>query len=117
MVTLLKHEFRAEASFDEGLARHPRFPRLIALKIDVQRRGVHYTPRAVAAIDPAVDFVVRGEGEEVFARLLEALEGRWALAEVPGHCYRLEGGLRIAERAPPGVCFVEPWKWPTNCEP
>ncbi|MEI6559030.1 MAG: hypothetical protein WCO00_11540 [Rhodospirillaceae bacterium] len=28
VVALLKHEFRAEASFDEVLARHPRFPRL-----------------------------------------------------------------------------------------
>ncbi len=53
MVALLKYQFRSEAPFDEVLARHPGFPRLVALKIDVQRRGVHYTARAVAAIDPS----------------------------------------------------------------
>jgi len=54
LVALAHQKFREEPSFDETLAQHPRFPRLIALKIDVQRRGVHYTERAVAAIDPAL---------------------------------------------------------------
>lgn len=54
MVALLKPRYREEASFEETLANHPNFPRLIALKIDVQRRGVHYTARAEAAIDPAL---------------------------------------------------------------
>lgn len=40
-------------TLDEVVARHPEVPRLVAIKIDVQRRGVHYTDRAVAAIDPA----------------------------------------------------------------
>ncbi len=64
--------------------------------------GVHPTldPESVLA-EPAVDFVVRGEGEEAFARLLEALEGRGRLAAVPGLCYRGDGGLRIADKAPP----------------
>ena len=52
MVALLKEKFRAEPSFDEVVANHSRFPRLIARKIDVQRRGVHYTERATAALDP-----------------------------------------------------------------
>lgn len=43
MPALLKEIYRAEPSFDDVLAEHPRFPRLIARKIDVQRRGVHYT--------------------------------------------------------------------------
>jgi hypothetical protein len=40
------------SQLDEVLARHPEVPRLIAVKIDAQRRGVHYTDRAVAAVDP-----------------------------------------------------------------
>jgi hypothetical protein len=52
MLTLLKSSYRNELPFDEVLARHPNFPRLIALKIDVQRRGVHYTERAQDAVDP-----------------------------------------------------------------
>ena len=54
MVALLKNRFRTEASFDEVVANHPNFPRLIARKIDVQRRGVHYTERAEQAVDPAI---------------------------------------------------------------
>ena len=54
MVALLKPKFRSEQSFDEVLANHPRFPRLIARKIDVQRRGVHYTEQAAAAFDPDI---------------------------------------------------------------
>ena len=54
MVALLKTRYREEPSFDETLANHPRFPRLIALKIDAQRRGVRYTARAEAAVDPAL---------------------------------------------------------------
>ncbi len=63
--------------------------------------GIHPTldPEGVLA-EPAVDFVVRGEGEEAFAQLLEALEHGSALAAVPGLCYRLDGGLHISERAP-----------------
>jgi len=54
VVALLKEIYRAEPSFDEVLAQHPRFPRLIARKIDVQRRGVHYTEAAEKAVDPAI---------------------------------------------------------------
>ncbi len=41
-----------EPGLEDVLAQHPDVPRLVAIKIDVQRRGVHYTDRAVAAIDP-----------------------------------------------------------------
>ncbi|MDR1934037.1 MAG: radical SAM protein [Candidatus Accumulibacter sp.] len=54
LVTLVKNRYREEPSFDETLAGHPGFPRLVALKIDVQRRGVSYTDRAQAAVDPAI---------------------------------------------------------------
>ncbi len=42
-----------EPTLDEVLARNPGFPRLVAIKIDAQRRGVHYTDRAIAAVDPS----------------------------------------------------------------
>ncbi|MDR2506788.1 MAG: radical SAM protein [Candidatus Accumulibacter sp.] len=54
MIASAKTNYREEASFDETLAGHPDFPRLVALKIDVQRRGVNYTVRAQHAADPAI---------------------------------------------------------------
>jgi hypothetical protein len=42
-----------ESSLDDVLERHPDFPRLVALKIDVQRRGVHYTERALSHVGPS----------------------------------------------------------------
>lgn len=53
MPIALRQKFRDEPSFDEVVAQHPRFPRLVARKIDVQRRGVHYSKRALEAVDPA----------------------------------------------------------------
>ena len=38
---------------NEVLLVYPDFPRLIAIKIDAKRRGVHYTDRALATVDPA----------------------------------------------------------------
>ncbi|MEI7610363.1 MAG: cobalamin-dependent protein, partial [Rhodospirillaceae bacterium] len=79
-----------------------RLARAVLPEAHIVLGGVHPTldPEGVLA-EPAVDFVVRGEGEEALSLLLVALEGRGALADVPGLCYRLEGRLRIAERAPP----------------
>ncbi|PWC45844.1 radical SAM protein [Azospirillum sp. TSO22-1] len=54
MVAAPKLKETTEPGFAEVLAEHPDFPRLIALKIDVQRRGVHYTDRALSVVDPAV---------------------------------------------------------------
>ena len=82
--------------------RVARLARAVLPESHIVLGGVHPTldPESVLA-EPAVDFVVRGEGEDAFARLLDALEGGGTLEEVPGLCYRLEGGARIAERAPP----------------
>jgi hypothetical protein len=43
-----------EPGLAEVLAEHPDVPRLITIKIDVQRRGVHYTDAALTAVDPTV---------------------------------------------------------------
>ena len=50
----VKHTRKPELSLDEVVAKYPHFPRLIALKIDVQRRGVHYTEKALAAVDYSI---------------------------------------------------------------
>lgn len=52
MSALGKVKYRNEPSLDEVVAQYPNFPKLIALKIDVHRRGVHYTQRALANVDP-----------------------------------------------------------------
>jgi hypothetical protein len=50
-------------SFDEVTAKYPDFPRLLALKIDMHRRGVAYTDRALSAFDPSVH---QGGGTHIF---------------------------------------------------
>ena len=42
------------SELDAAAERHPNIPRLIIIKIDAQRRGVHYGERALAAFDPAI---------------------------------------------------------------
>ena len=54
MAVGLKYRQEQELTLDEIVEKYPRFPRLLALKIDVQRRGVHYTDRALGAVDYAV---------------------------------------------------------------
>ncbi|HEX9022888.1 MAG TPA: radical SAM protein [Geobacteraceae bacterium] len=54
MALALKRRREEEPTFSEVLAKYPDFPRLIALKIDVQRRGVHYTERAESVVDGSI---------------------------------------------------------------
>lgn len=44
-------EVDQELTLEEVVEKHPEVPKLIALKIDVQRRGVHYTYRALSKLD------------------------------------------------------------------
>lgn len=48
-----QRKIHEEPSLEDVLAKNPDMPRLVALKIDVQRRGVHYTNRALQLVDPA----------------------------------------------------------------
>ncbi|MDR2638394.1 MAG: hypothetical protein LBC09_00990 [Helicobacteraceae bacterium] len=50
-------------SFNEVAEKYPDFPRLLALKIDMHRRGVAYTDRALGAFDPSVH---QGGGTHIF---------------------------------------------------
>lgn len=43
---------RSQLSFDEVAAKYPFFPKPVLLKIDLQRRGVHYTEEALKLVDP-----------------------------------------------------------------
>lgn len=43
-----------ELSFKEVIEKYPQVPRLIILKTDVQRRGVHYTDRALSVLDESI---------------------------------------------------------------
>lgn len=48
---------KTELSRKEVIQRHPEVPPLLILKIDVNRRGVSYTHRALERVDPAVHHV------------------------------------------------------------
>lgn len=52
MSLALKTTQQTELTLDEVLQKYPEFPRLVALKIDVQRRGVLYSDAALARVDP-----------------------------------------------------------------
>lgn len=54
MSVVLNQKMNGELSLDEVLAKYPEFPRLIAIKTDVQRRGVHYTQKALSVVDESV---------------------------------------------------------------
>ncbi len=54
MAVALQRKREAELTLDEVVAKYPDVPRLIALKIDAQRRGVHYTERALSIVDDSV---------------------------------------------------------------
>ncbi|MRR58190.1 MAG: radical SAM protein [Deltaproteobacteria bacterium] len=43
-----------DLTLDEVVEKYPQVPRLIALKIDVQRRGVHYTASAESVVDGSI---------------------------------------------------------------
>jgi hypothetical protein len=62
MACVSRLRYRNEPTFAETLFAHRDFPFLIAVKIDVQRRGVHYTRRAMEAVDPTVHQVYAWEG-------------------------------------------------------
>lgn len=54
MSVVLKQVVPEQSELEQVLEQHPEFPRLVAVKIDAQRRGVHYTDRVLATIDATV---------------------------------------------------------------
>ena len=57
--------------------------------------GAHATllPEETLVAAPAIDIIVKGEGEETVVELLQALEHKQPLIKVPGISYRKDGGL------------------------
>lgn len=57
--------------------------------------GYHATmfDRLMLAETPALDFILRGEGDESFPALCRALQDNTPLADVPGLSYRENGGI------------------------
>jgi radical SAM superfamily enzyme YgiQ (UPF0313 family) len=47
-----------------------------------------------------VDFIIVGEGELSFKKLIDAMRGYLSFEEVPGLAYRRNGGIRVNERGP-----------------
>jgi len=60
--------------------------------------GGHATiaPDSLLAID-GIDYVIVGEGESAFPRLLDALEGKGSVQDIPGVCYKEEGKASIMQ--------------------
>jgi anaerobic magnesium-protoporphyrin IX monomethyl ester cyclase len=59
-----------------------------------------YHWREVLAQEPAVDVIVRGEGEETARRLLQALERGMPLDDIPGIAWRADGAPFASAPAP-----------------
>ncbi len=54
MSLALAGTLHAALSLNEIVAKYPDIPRLIIIKTDVQRRGIHYTERALSIVDAAI---------------------------------------------------------------
>lgn len=54
MSVALQRRLDEELTLTEIVEKYPDVPWLISLKIDVQRRGVHYTERALSMVDEAL---------------------------------------------------------------
>ncbi|UOO38148.1 DUF4080 domain-containing protein [Oscillospiraceae bacterium CM] len=66
---------------------------------------VSYNTGDILRDEPLVDYVISGEGEMPFARLLTALTSGGSTAGIPGLCYRSGGGVAIA---PPYAASDDP---------
>ncbi|HWP96086.1 MAG TPA: radical SAM protein [Syntrophomonadaceae bacterium] len=51
-MALCRDDLTSETELQKAILQHPEFPALIILKIDVQRRGVYYTERALSRFNP-----------------------------------------------------------------
>lgn len=61
---------------------------------------VSYDAAEVLKRNEYVDFIITGEGEISFKKLIDAVGGYSSFEEVPGLAYRRAGGIHINERGP-----------------
>lgn len=91
-----------------------RFIRTILPDVKIALGGYHATlmgDQITASPEAAsLDFIVRGEGEETFRRLVNALAGEDLLAAIPSLSYRLSGGWVHNERG--GLCELATLRLP-----
>jgi len=70
-----------------------------------------YHARAILDQEPAIDVVVRGEGEATAQRLLRAWSAGDPLSAVPGVSYRRQADGRVVETpAPPPLAPLDDWR-------
>lgn len=79
--------------------------RLPQTKIILGGPEVSYCAEKILREEPLVDFVISGEGEKPFARLLNAVYGQEALDDIPGVCYRTPEKIMVS---PPNTPEEEP---------
>ncbi|MGC9966007.1 MAG: radical SAM protein [Geobacteraceae bacterium] len=123
MAVALKRKRETKPTFNEVVARYPEMPRLIALKIDVQRRGVHYTERALSIVDDSVQMrspYIFGSRDGEIKPLPESIILRdgtsiltdpTPLEQAPYHVDLVDGRLALVDGGEP-VEFVEFWPKP-----
>ena len=66
MSVALKRTFEDELTLNEVVALYPDIPRLVIIKTDVQRRGIHYTERALSVVEPDIHLVNDPKISELF---------------------------------------------------
>ena len=83
---------KKELGLAEVIAKYPDVPRLVVIKTDVQRRGVHYTENALSALDPLLHSVT---GTHIFG----ARDGKYAIR--PESLLLRDGSSIITTPTPP----------------
>ncbi|MBI1920989.1 MAG: radical SAM protein [Geobacter sp.] len=123
MAVALKRNREAELTLEEVVAKYPDVPRLVALKIDAQRRGVHYTEQALSVVDDSVQMrspYIFGSRDGEIKPLPESLilrDGTSILTDPtpieqdPYLVDLVDGRLALVDNGEP-VEFVELWPKP-----
>jgi radical SAM superfamily enzyme YgiQ (UPF0313 family) len=95
-----------------------RFIRSFLPDVRIAMGGYHATlmsEEITASPDSAwIDFIIRGEGEETFRRLVNALDGADCLENIPSLSYKCNGQFNHNERGP--LCDLSRLKLPVRDE-
>jgi hypothetical protein len=105
------------SELDAVCERHPDVPRLVVLKTDVQRRGVHYTERALALLDetrhsttgthifgardgrvaPRPESLLLRDGSSIITTPTPLEQGPYVVDHVDGRLALVDGGVAVEE--------------------
>ncbi|MFL0195259.1 hypothetical protein ACJDU8_06715 [Clostridium sp. WILCCON 0269] len=92
---IVTNNYEKQLSFEEVVEKYTEIPKLIILKTDVQRRGVHYTEKALEKIDPDVYQLI---GSNVFFASLGARDQK--TKSVPESLILRDGTTIITDPTP-----------------